>query len=195
MISLSLGFRESSSHDRVQQEIEACLEAGIVVFASASNDAGNKPRTYPGDYDDVLCIHSATGEGNKSHFSPSPEDRKDNFSFVGDCINSCWPLSKENYDEKSGQKYLSGTSIATPVAVSIAAFMVAYIRRKLPDYHWNIMPCSPKGMQKILTMMAHDRDGYDWVSPEWFFAKYTEEQIEANLKKKLRGYIPQVAYK
>ena len=194
MISLSFGFRMSSNPDLVQEEIDACLKVGIIVFASASNDAGNKPRTYPGDYDGVLCIHSATGEGNKSTFSPSPEPRKDNLSFVGDCIYSCWPLSREDFDQESGQKHLSGTSIATPVAVSVAVFMINYIRKGMAEYHWNIKPWSPQGMQKIFRMMAHDRDGYDWVSPEWYFTQNTEEQIRADLKKKLRAFRPKTAY-
>ncbi|KAH7371575.1 hypothetical protein BKA66DRAFT_183758 [Pyrenochaeta sp. MPI-SDFR-AT-0127] len=164
MISLSFGFRMSSNPDLVQEEIDACLKAGIIVFASASNDAGNKPRTYPGGYDDVLCIHSATGAGNASYFNPSPVPRADNFCFVGDCVKSCWPMDRLDFDnDEQGQKYLSGTSIATPVAVSVAVFMIHYIRKEFPEHHWNIKPWSPKGIRKIFDMMAHERGGYHWL--------------------------------
>jgi hypothetical protein len=192
MISLSFGFRVSNNRDLVREEIEACLKDGIIVFASASNDAGNKPRTHPGDYDGVLCIHSATWEGNASTFSPSPVPREDNFSFVGDCIKSDWPMKKHDFDGDEGVKYLSGTSIATPVAVSVAIFMLNYIKKELGEYHWNIKPWSPKGMRKIFAMMAHTRAGYDWVSPEWFFSgdQNHEETIKAKLKSELIGYIP-----
>ncbi|KAF1954306.1 hypothetical protein CC80DRAFT_395143, partial [Byssothecium circinans] len=189
MISLSFGFRISSNPDLVQEEIEACLEAGIIVFASASNDAGNKPRTYPGDYDGVLCIHSATGAGNASSFNPSPVSRVDNFSFVGDCVKSYWPMDRLGFgNDEEGQKYLSGTSIATPVAVSVAVFMINYIRKEFPEYHWNIKPWSPNGIRKIFALVAHEREGYDWVSPEWFFTgdQNREEEIKAQLKRLLR---------
>jgi hypothetical protein len=180
MISLSFGFHISSGPDLVQKEIQKCLAAGITVFASASNDAGNKPRTYPGNYDDVLCIHSATGAGNASSFNPSPISGVKNFSFVGDCVKSCWPMDRLDYDNEKGQKYLSGTSIATPVAIAVALFMINYIRTKFPDNDWNIDPLSPNGIRKIFTLMAHQRGGYDWVSPEWFF---TGDENRMNLRK------------
>ncbi|RYP40845.1 hypothetical protein DL768_010566 [Monosporascus sp. mg162] len=47
--------------DTVKQEIEKCFKDNINVFASASNDGTNMPRTHPGKYNRVLCIHSATG--------------------------------------------------------------------------------------------------------------------------------------
>jgi hypothetical protein len=191
MISLSFGFRKSSNPDLMWKEIKACLRNDIIVFASASNDAGNKPRTHPGDYDGVLCIHSATGAGNASTFNPSPVRKKDNFSFVGDCVKSCWPMDRDDFNEEQGEKYLSGTSIATPVAVSIAVFMISYIRKQLPEYHWDIPPCSPEGMQKIFDIIAHDRNGYNWVNPEWYLTgDNREEEIKAKLKVELRAYIP-----
>lgn len=193
MISLSLGFRISSNPDLMQEAIDACIKADIIVFASASNDAGNKPRTYPGDYDGVLCIHSATGSGNSSSFNPSPVDLGHNFSFVGDCVKSCWPTARQDFDnQEPGQKYLSGTSIATPVAVSVAVFVINYIRKNLPEHRWNIKPCSPVGMRKIFEVIAHKRDGYDWVSPGYHFTgdENREEEIKARLKAALRAYVP-----
>ncbi|CAN9264340.1 unnamed protein product [Alternaria alternata] len=194
MISLSFGYRVSSNPDLMQKQIDACHDKGIIVFASASNDAGNKRRTYPGDYDGVLCIHSATGSGNRSLFNPSPVPSKNNFSFVGDCVKSCWPMADPDFEDREPpQKYLSGTSIATPVAVSVAVFMINYIRKHLPEWCWNIEPLSPRGMCKIFEIIAHKRDGYDWVSPEYCFTgdQNLEEEMKAQLKRVLRGYIPQ----
>ena len=193
MISLSFGFRISSYPDLVQKEIAACIKANIIVFASASNDAGNKPRTYPGNYDQVLCIHSATGSGNSSLFNPSPVRRGNNFSFVGDCVKSCWPMARHDFDnQEPGQKYLSGTSIATPVAVSVAVFMINYIRKNLAEYHWNYEPCSPVGMRKIFEVVAHERGDYDWVSPVYHFAggKNHEDRLKADLRLALNAGNP-----
>ncbi|KAM0710563.1 hypothetical protein Q7P35_002234 [Cladosporium inversicolor] len=193
MISLSFGFRLSHGPDLVQEQIKSCLGVGITVFASGSNDAGNKPRTYPGAYDGVLCIHSATGAGNASSFNPSPISGVKNFSFVGDCVKSSWPMDRRGHDGKQGDKYLSGTSIATPVAVAVAVFMINYIRTEFPGYHWNTKPWSPEGIREIFTLMAHSREGYDWVSPEWFLTgdHNHKELRKAQLKSALRAYIPQ----
>lgn len=193
IISLSFGFRKTGGRDEVDQEIKNCLREGIIVFGSASNDGGNKPRTYPGNYEGVLCIHSATGDGNKSTFNPTPEPKttkKNNFSVVGDCIESAWPSQGPTAIDVTVKKYVSGTSFATPVAVSIAAFMIGYIRKHMAGYGWNIEPCSPQGMEIIFRMMSekNNRDGYDWISPQWYFDYFDEDSIKLNLKRELRGY-------
>jgi hypothetical protein len=93
MNSLSFEFRISSNPDLVQEEIEACQKAGIVVFASASlSDAEKRSHAHSlGGYESVLYIHSANGAGNASLFNPSPLPRTD---FVGDSVGSCWPMAK-----------------------------------------------------------------------------------------------------
>lgn len=190
MISLSFGFSKTGTPDKIQKEIEKCLNDGIIVFASASNDGGNRPRTYPGNYDRVLCIHSATGVGDASTFNPTPEDtKKDNFSTVGECVKSYWPLKDQDAPDAASKKYkyMSGTSFATPVAVSIAAFMVGYIQKEMPDYAWNVEPLSPEGMRTIFRMMSSQRTEYDWISPEWFFNRYNEGKIKEDLAQELRA--------
>jgi len=190
MISLSFGFSKVATLDLIQKEIENCLNDNIVVFASASNDGGNRPRTYPGNYDRVLCIHSATGAGDGSSFSPTPETdtREHNFSAVGEGVKSCWPVGGFKTADK--YKHMSGTSFATPVAVSTAAFMVGYIQRTMPNYDWNVEPLSPEGMQRIFRMMSkgNKRNGYDWISPQWLFTKYNGGKIQQDLIQELRGY-------
>lgn len=189
MISLSFGFSKVGAKDAVQKEIESCLNNNLVVFASASNDGGNRPRTYPGKYNRVICIHSATGTGDHSSFSPTPEtdSGQHNFSAVGECVKSYWPMKEAG---TGTHKYMSGTSFATPIAVSIAVFMLGYIDRKMSNYEWNIEPLSPEGVRVIFDMMSRGnrRDGYDWLSPEWFFTKYNEDKIQQDLIHELRGY-------
>ncbi|KAJ8117107.1 hypothetical protein OPT61_g1614 [Boeremia exigua] len=149
VISLSLGYSTPGAPDEVGAEIERCIDAKIAVFASASNDGGNRPRTYPGNYDRVMCIHSSASTGKASDFNPSPETGKDNFTVVGECVESWWPSSipRKPNDKRTdtGTKYLSGTSFATPVAIAIAAFMLGYIRKHLSEWKWSIEPKSPAG--------------------------------------------------
>jgi hypothetical protein len=140
------------------------------VFASASNDAGHKPRTYPGRYSSALCVHSADDGGNASAFNPSPVARENNFTFLADCVQSCWPVKRDDHGGEPGQRYLSGISIAIPVAVCVAVFMINYLEKEIPRSAWNIEPWSPEGIRKIFERKSHRRDqSYDMVSLELFF--------------------------
>ncbi|KAI0439346.1 hypothetical protein F4803DRAFT_531394 [Xylaria telfairii] len=171
MITLSFGFDSVRSPDTMGEEIRQCLHDGIMIFASASNDGGEGSRTYPAKYSGVVCAHSTTWQGSKAERNPGLEDGH-NFSFVGEHVRPIWPAKTPSDD--SQMKYKSGTSYAAPVAVAVAAFMLGYIRKKMPGYAWVIKPWSPEGIVTIFRMMAIKIDGYDWVSPTRYL-KYTKE--------------------
>ncbi|RSL98206.1 hypothetical protein CDV31_012691 [Fusarium ambrosium] len=179
MISLSFGFEESIKS--IEDEITQCIFSSIAVFAAASNDGVDGDRTYPAKYEGVLCIHAATGEGNKATFNPNPLGKEDNFMVVGDCIKSSWP--GRNSNGTCAKKQQSGTSFATPVAVCTAAIMIDYIRKNMPDHTaWRISPKSRQGVRAIFRLMAKNSDGYDWVSPRGYFKK-----LEAAIHGEIRG--------
>jgi hypothetical protein len=179
MISLSFGFDSVRHPDSMGDEIRQCLNDGIMVFASASNDGGEGSRTYPAKYLRVVCVHSATWRGKASDSNPGLEEH-DNFSVVGEEVRPIWPSKAPK--EAGGMKYKSGTSYATPVAVSIAVFMIGYIRKRWPNYPWVTKPWSPEGITIIFRLMSKPIDGYDWVSPTRYI-KYTRaEKIEGDLK-------------
>ena len=180
MISLSLGFETVEYPDDLSQEITECLNNGIMIYASASNMGGNGSRTYPAKYPGVICVHSATHEGNKSTFNPDPEGL-DNFSFVGEFIRPTW----EPFKRESSMSYKSGTSFATPVAVSVAAFMIAYIRKNMPNQQWRIKPWSCIGMQIIFRLMKKRRDNYDWISPIRYMKETNPGKIKEDLFQEL----------
>ena len=178
MISLSFGFEESIKS--IEDEINECISSGIAVFAAASNDGADGDRTYPAKYEGVLCIHAATGEGSKTTFNPSPLKDEDNFMVVGDYIRSSWP--GRNSDGTGANKYQSGTSFATPVAVCIAALMISYIQENMPNHtHWRIRPKSRGGVRSIFRLMAKENDGYGWVSPVGYFKKL-QATIEGEIR-------------
>ncbi|KAF2963128.1 hypothetical protein GQX73_g10440 [Xylaria multiplex] len=175
MITLSFGFDSVRSPDTMGEEIRQCLHEGIMVFASASNDGGEGSRTYPAKYPGVVCAHSTTWQGSKAERNPGLEEDR-NFSFVGELVRPIWPAKSPRDDSR--MKYKSGTSFATPVAVSVAAFMIGYIRKKRPEtptFEWLIKPWSPQGILIIFKVMAMRIDGYDWVSPTRYL-KYTKEE-------------------
>lgn len=172
---MSFGLNLKRSIHEIYSEIEKARKADILIFAAANNDGGHARRAYPGNHGDgVFCIHSATGEGNKASYNPTPVPSADNFSFVGDCISSCWP----SLTESNMRKFMSGTSFATPVAVAVAAFMIGYVRKNRPRYvEWCIRPQTFSGMKKLFRMMTEPRDSYDWVNLLGHFNTHKESKI------------------
>lgn len=188
MISLSFGFHKPDTDEN--REIQNCIKDGIIVFSSASNDGGEGSRTYPAAYDRVICIHSATPQGIVTPSNPSANPHKSNFSTVGEMVKSYWHLPKfeegQNKGKSYGFSYESGTSMATPVAVSIAAFMIGYLRKYADGHRWGIDPWTQTGMQAIFEKMKEDRGGYEWISLQRYFRqKKTVGDVLRSLNKRL----------
>jgi len=156
---MSFGFTEETGE--LYDEIKRCLQADIMVFAAASNGAGEGSRAHPAKFSRVICVHSATSQGKGSDDNP-PTEGDQNWSVVGEHIRPTWHT---HVPKDCIIDYKSGTSFATPVAVSIAAFMIAYIEKNWPNCSWVIEPRSPEGVMKIFKLMSTKIGGYDWVSP------------------------------
>lgn len=185
---MSFGFDRATTPDLMGSEVTKCLNAGIMLFASASNDGGGGSRTYPALYPRVLCIHASNYLGENWGYNPGRENETDNFSTVGEHIRPLWDPSHTSPLESavaSKIKYRDGTSFATPVAVAIAAFMIAWIRKYMPDQSWRIMPWSPEGMTIIFKIMKKDMERYDWLCPTWFIAEKNETLIRGLLIQRL----------
>ena len=129
------------------------------MFAAASNSGGNTSRAYPARYDGVFCIHSTDADGNPSRFNPTEDLEEVNFATVGEAVESSWPEhlcrttdktenngengdvgdetndGAENAKKKPSVEVKSGTSFATPIAASIAAFLLRYARTHLRPEH------------------------------------------------------------
>jgi len=133
-----------------------------MVFSSASNDGVEGSRTYPAKLPGVISCYTTNSQGKGSDFN-TPAEAAPNFSFVGEEIRPIWPRKTAKVPER--MKYKSGTSFATPVAVSVAALMIGYIEQKFPQKKWRIKPQSPEGVAKIFDLMKTKIGDYDWVSP------------------------------
>lgn len=118
---------------------EAIIHArhkGVLIFASASNNGGQKQRTWPAKYEGVFCIHSTDADGNKSGFNPTERTEHD-FSTIGEAIVSSWPAKASGgfKIDEIPVTIKSGTSFSTPIAACIAAFLLRFGRLHLgPDY-------------------------------------------------------------
>jgi len=186
MISLSFAFEgDDETLEPIVLQIDLCLKAGISVFAAASNDGGSSGRAFPARQDGVFCIHAGTHDEMAPKINPDPQDGDDNFLVLGCDILSSWPGF--NADGSGRKEYKTGTSFAVPVAVSIAAFMVAYISKLEPKCDkWHNKPMSPIGLRKIFQAMVREQKNptYDWVSPCGFVYE-NKSTIVSDIRKRL----------
>ncbi|KAJ0356322.1 hypothetical protein KNSL1_000030 [Colletotrichum chrysophilum] len=104
IVVMSFGF--SINNDVLYQEIQDAARKGVLMFAAASNEGRNRPDgiAWPAREENVICVHSADGYGNRSTFTPSPMDNM-RIMVLGECIKSAWPHhlgSRDNHRQMSG---------------------------------------------------------------------------------------------
>ncbi len=131
IINLSLG---SNSISRVKKSshrkslYENLNDQGVIVFAAAGNDgfrngssrSGGYVYSYPASYNHVIAV-GATDQNN----------RLTNFSVYGDHIDIAAPGANAlSTYPGSSYKSLSGTSMATPIAVGTYALGLSAVRSK-----------------------------------------------------------------
>ncbi len=165
IITMSFGMPNRSP--RIDKAISRAQYHNKIMFAAAANDGANSTIAYPAKSDMVIGIHSLDGNGNRSGFTPSPLENRDNFATLGEAVESSWP-------DRSGTRVASrksGTSYATPIAAGIAATFLDYATLKvgLDDDAMDRL-YSLQGMRAIFKLMADGkgskaRDGYDYVAP------------------------------
>jgi hypothetical protein len=106
-------------------QIKTLVGNGKLVFAAASNAGGYGQRPWPAKDPGVFCIHACNEYNHVNEdMNIKPLVGPDNFVVYGCDMESYW---KENY------RSISGTSFATPVAAAIAANVVCFARRWLPQ--------------------------------------------------------------
>ena len=168
IITMSFGYPRGVHS--IREQIKLAVADDILVFAAASNDGGNSSRMFPASEIGVFAIHSTDGNGVASGFNPDAE-RDENFSILGEHVQSAW-LTK---DGSVSTRRLSGTSFATPIAVCLSAFVLAYVPRILPDYETYYQKLNTyQGMRNVLQLMATERTGsggYQYLNAQKYFMK------------------------
>lgn len=179
ILSLSFGFPKGVP--AIQQAIDQAVARNKIVFAAASNDGSNTARAYPASHDRVIAVHAADGLGNRSAFNPTPVKHDDNFCVVGEQLEGAW--------SDVGVRRMSGTSFAVPVAISIASFMVGFIRKSVHDHEkWLVPLLSYEGVKAMFQILSEGRDkGYDLVNPLAHFsgARSSGEALLREVEKRL----------
>ena len=179
---MSFGYpnRTIDGYSDLEQAIQNAYHARVLLFAAASSSGANLRRAFPARHDEVICIHSTDAYGNRSKFSPNAQIG-DTFATIGEAVTSAWPVHLCGPEASSMHTMpKSGTSIATPIAAGIAAFLLLYTRLHLGEDAVSMLKRS-SAMKALLRKIAtkgveyEKRDGYDYVeisgSPDNLFGK------------------------
>jgi subtilisin family serine protease len=128
IINLSLGGYGSSSV--LQDAIQEAGEAGVLIVAAAGNDGVSihTNEFFPACYDNyVIAVSSVGATGIESSFSnfANGDDCVVDVAGPGELIYSTLYTDDAEYDFTTDYGYLTGTSMATPVVVGVAALLKA----------------------------------------------------------------------
>lgn len=155
------------SFDRAIPEVYAVIrgatENGTIVIAAASSLGISRTVAFPAQMRDVIAAFSADAVGNVSRFSPHPPSRYNSFSFLGEDVESAWPIDLG----EGPTKHLSGSSVATAVAAGIASLILQFVKSESQSLspalrrYVNI----PEGMRKVFQFLSSGRDSHGYVTP------------------------------
>ncbi|KAK2594367.1 hypothetical protein QQS21_007927 [Conoideocrella luteorostrata] len=171
IINLSLGFSYESSYD-LTNTLEEANHKGIIVFAAAANHSNREAIAWPArDRDLAICVTSGDELGNLSRFAPSGNKTLPVFITHGEDVWSQWPTKLGG-----GFRPMSGTSVATPIAVGMAAMILAFLnttstwspeqKRQWLDRSKERRLRSTRGMGRLLEHICRDRNGLRILSPK-----------------------------
>lgn len=171
IINLSLGFPQESSYELTKALREA-HHRGIIVFAAAANHGNRDAIAWPArDPDLAICITSGDEFNNLSRFAPSGNKNLPVFITHGEDVYSQWPTNLGG-----GLRSMSGTSVSTPIAVGMAAMILAFLnttnlwspseKRQWISLSKEDHLRSTRGMRQLLEHMCRERAGLRVLSPK-----------------------------
>ncbi len=190
VINLSIGFNQNELLKPEKRILHDALDfawrSNVVIFAAASNSGNREELAYPASERHlVFCMNSTDGNGGRSWFNPQHQDRRDNFSILGEHVLSTWlqnDLSSGVFFSKQGAalKRNQGTSIACTIAACVAVLVYQFGRQYAVDMP-EILE-TPDGLSAILVMMSRrTSDGFRDIVPwvDLFHPNHNVNQIKA----------------
>jgi subtilisin family serine protease len=195
IISMSFGLK--SRNDLIDDCIADANKAKTVLFAAASNNGNRRSVSYPAREELVICMNASNGNGKPAPFTPPTRSLQRNFSILGTNVESTWPAipdtepdalqknaTQSNATLEGNSKYMSGTSVSTPIAAALTAALFAYslanvggtVHSELARY---------RGVLTLFEEMSVKTDGYDdivpWAGRRSQFRSYREGRKLANV--------------
>ena len=87
---MSFGFRNPITI--IDKAIKFAFSRDVIMFAATSNDGGNEEVAFPASsHEIVIGVNSTDSWGGKSDFTPNVMALSENFSTLGEAIESSWP--------------------------------------------------------------------------------------------------------
>lgn len=111
IINMSIGSGMYNGNEDTY--VQNAYKAGIAIFAAAGNECTNG-KSYPASYSNVCSIAALQMDGKKAPYS--------NYN---DSVDLAFPGSDIYSTYKSSYSYMSGTSMASPVAAGVAAVILS----------------------------------------------------------------------
>ncbi|KAE8361736.1 peptidase S8/S53 domain-containing protein [Aspergillus caelatus] len=151
IITMPFGFRYRS--EAIAEAVQIATNKRVLLFGAASNLGSiEKQPAFPARFNQVFCINSADGLGVTSRFTPSARVSDDNFTLLGEAVESAWPTQL-----RQGQRQRkSGTSIATAIAAGIAALVLELAVQRPPQISYSRELWTYPGMRAIFYLMSQD---------------------------------------
>ena len=142
VINMSLGG--SGASDTMQNAVNYAYDKGATVFASSGNTS-DTTMNYPAGYDNVVGVGATTNQDTRADFSTY--NSSVDISAPGKDIFSTMPTYPVtlNYTAAKNYDYLSGTSMACPMAAGVGSLVIS----KNPGM-------SPSDVESALTSTAED---------------------------------------
>ncbi|KAM0561993.1 hypothetical protein ACHAPJ_002435 [Fusarium lateritium] len=173
MISMSFGFQEEIPDiSQTSREAELLRENRILFFAAASNSGGNHKEMFPANHDSVISIRSTNSNGAFLDAKP-PVDPNGPvvYGTLGKDIPSAWLCNVD------GELPMSGSFVATAVAVGIAAMILAFANAGFSNPEFPLPPevrrlWTRRGMTAMFAKLSEDMGNRRFfVSPVRFFSE------------------------
>ncbi|MBK5093936.1 MAG: S8 family serine peptidase, partial [Actinobacteria bacterium] len=124
---ISMSIQGSARSDAMQEACNYAYNKGITLFAAVGNN-GTSSISYPAGYDNVIGVGATTNKDEKADFSQY--NSSVDVSAPGKDVYSTMPTypvtSTMGGEHQNNYDYLSGTSMACPMAAGVGALVKAH---------------------------------------------------------------------